>query len=97
MNQRHTCAIMSWIARMANLFSTWRTPEGGMVGDHGSPLESMHLFGELVDAWIEHLQQHEQNIILASPKVMEKPICLVDDVHAKHVFGTGVPHDRKNN
>ena len=61
MRNKHMCATAVFDCPDGSI--ALNMGEGGMVGDHGGPIEFMHPFCEHVDAWIEPLQQIEHNKI----------------------------------
>ena len=98
--QRHTCATVCMDCPDGEIALTMT--EGGMVGDHGGPLEFMHPFTALVDAWHEHLQNIKANQVLArgiiDGEFVDSQVQItsyVDDIQTKHVFGNKVPTAQK--
>ena len=64
---------------------------GGMVGDHGGPVEFMNAFHPVISKWNESVQTCNEHILLSTNPVDGSNVDLgltsyVDDIHAKHLF-----------
>ena len=90
LSQRHREA--STILNTPDRDITLRLGVGGMVGDHGGPVEFLNAFYPCIDTWKTALaEQGPSNLLICTDPITGQEVdasvvSYVDDIHAKHIM-----------